>query len=79
MKLADFGISRILPADRSQFTLTNNRGSNCWQAPEMGGPSFESNIASCKYQVDIFPLGLIFVYTLLDGKYAFGSNAEQCN
>ena len=77
MKLADLGISRIAPDGRSQFTLTNLKGTNCWLAPEMCGPSFD--LPKIRLEIDIFPLGLVFVYILLDGEYAFGFNAEQYN
>lgn len=69
MKLADFGLSRILKAGKIDYTNTdadNPSGTRGWMAPELD----ESGRYDTK--VDIFPLGCVFAYTLTGGKHPFG-------
>jgi serine/threonine-protein kinase/endoribonuclease IRE1 len=75
MKLADFGISKMLKTDMDMdFTntsVTNPSGSRGWMAPEV----YKKERFDCK--VDIFPLGCIFAYTLSGGKHPFGDDPDQ--
>ena len=69
MKLADFGLSRLLKPNQSDFSNSNidsPSGTLGWTAPELYG--------SARYtpKVDIFALGCIFGYTLSGGKHPFG-------
>ena len=75
MKLADFGLCRIVLGDETHQTLTlTHRGQSeevrragtwDWMAPEM------HNAMHFTYQSDIFPLGLVFGFTLTKGQHPF--------
>lgn len=75
LKLADFGISKALQSDRDNFTNTNKinpNGTSGWMAPEV----YETD--KCDSMVDIFALGLIFVYILTEGnKHPFGNDCNE--
>ena len=76
MKLADFGLSRIVPGNKSKLTRTDTivsgnlikktLGTYGWIAKEIldGSPHHT-------YESDIFPLGLVFAFTLSGGLHAF--------
>jgi len=71
MKLADFGLSKVLNNEKGDFTNTslgNPSGTRGWMAPEL--------YKSIRYdsKVDIFALGCIFGYTLSGGKHPFGDD-----
>ena len=76
MKLADFGMSRILKEDQSHLTRTQLMdgyspvlipfGTDGWIAPEI-----LKGERKYKESVDIFPLGLIFAFTLSGGRHPF--------
>lgn len=71
MKLADFGLSKVLNIAQDNFTNTNvgnPSGTRGWMAPEL----YQSS--RCDSKVDIFALGCIFGYTLSDGKHPFGDD-----
>ena len=74
IKLADFGLSKLLKSDRTDFTNSNMNpeadGTACWTSPEL----FDHSTNRCDFQVDIFPLGCIFGYTLSGGKHPFGDD-----
>lgn len=73
VKLADFGISKILQTGKDDFTntsQTNPSGSKGWMAPE------QYNATRFDSKVDIFPLGCIFGYTLSGGKHPFGDSTD---
>ena len=84
MKLADFGMSRIIPEDKSHLTRTlgteghseNYRpfGTDGWIAPE-----FLHGESKYSYSGDIYPLGLIFAFTLSGGLHPFGEDAKTRN
>ena len=64
IKLADLGISRELKTNQEDFTntsVTNPSGTRHWIAPEL--------YYRQRYDLkaDIYPLGLVFVYTLTGG------------
>ena len=66
LKVADFGLGRILTTSSSPVPLTANTGTHGWQAPELTSDSERYYLT-----VDIFSLGLIFLAMLrhLTGKY----------
>ena len=87
MKLADFGMSRILKEDQSHLTRTQLMdgyspvllpfGTDGWIAPEV-----LKGERKYKESVDIFPLGLIFAFTLSGGRHPFDvdpPNDEETN
>lgn len=71
MKLADFGLSKILKKGSTDMTNSrgiNQNGTRGWMAPEFClNERYDSKI-------DIFPLGCLFGYTLTGGKHIFGDN-----
>lgn len=74
IKLADFGISKALKADRKDYTntsVTNPSGTMGWMAPEL----YECD--RFDFKLDIFPLGCIFAYTLTGGKHPFGFDLDK--
>ena len=83
MKLADFGMSRIIPEEKSHLTRTQVSGyspyfkafgTKGWIAPEIlnGEPKYRES-------VDIFPLGLIFAFTLSGGRHPFDDDPPKEN
>jgi len=75
MKIADFGLSKILQSDQADLSTknqTNPKGTRGWIAPELyeKGRRYDS-------KVDIFPLGCLFGYTLSNGKHPFGEDVER--
>ena len=71
MKLADFGISKMLKADENNFTNTsteNPNGTNGWMPAEVYKKQ------RLDFKVDVWALGCIFVYTLWEGKHPFGED-----
>ena len=76
MKLADFGISRIIQEDGSHLNRTVTRdgysvglrlfGTDGWIAPEILNGEF-----TYTDKIDIFPLGLIFGFILNGGLHPF--------
>lgn len=72
MKLADFGICRVLKAGKKDYTnsdVDNPLGTRGWMAPEL------YEVERYDTKVDIFPLGCVFAYTLTGGKLPFGDEA----
>jgi len=72
MKLADFNISKMLKKELSgEITSpTNPSGSRGWMAPEV----YESN--RFDFKGDVWALGLIFGYSLSEGKHPFGDDPD---
>jgi len=72
IKLADFGISKILQKEQAKdFTntsVTKPSGSVGWMAPEV----YEFD--RFDFKVDVWALGLLFAYTLSGGKHPFGDD-----
>ncbi len=74
MKLADFGISKVLGAGKEDFTNTNTTnptGTRGWMAPEV------YELKRFDFKVDIWALGLIFGFTLSGGKHPFGDDIDS--
>ena len=81
MKLADFGCSRSLPKDATHYSRSvigngysitfRPFGTDGWLAPEV-----LSGVTELKppHAVDIYPLGLIFTFTLCGGRHPYGEN-----
>ena len=86
IKLADFGCSRTLPVgggshyslsktrDASYHTIFRPFGTDGWLAPEVlnGDQRYT-------YKGDIYPLGLIFCFTLCKGLHPFGDDSTTRN
>ena len=89
MKLADFGCSRELPdgesryllsktKDKSNYTIFRPLGTDGWIPPEVLNALVE-DAAYYTYKGDIFPLGLIFAFTLCKGLHPFGDAVRERN
>ena len=84
IKLADFGMSRIVPDEKSHLTRTpltdgyspvlRPIGTDGWIAPEV-----LNGQRTYKKSVDIFPSGLIFGFTLSGGRHPFDNNPPKEN
>lgn len=74
MKLADFGLTKIMRTDQGQFST----GASGWKAPESMIQPKTNQRRHYDFSVDIFPLGCVFGYTLSEGgKHPFGENATE--
>ncbi|KZS09260.1 Uncharacterized protein APZ42_026555 [Daphnia magna] len=79
IKWADFGLSKSVN-ERGTCTLSGVKGTKNWFAPELlkllldGRKTIE---ARGSVKSDVFSLGLVFGYLLLDGKHLYGSNEFQ--
>jgi len=69
IKLADFGLCSDVITDHRE-AIKNPLGTEGWMAPEL----YHSDKHDSK--VDIFSLGILFYYTLTDGKHPFGNDAN---
>jgi serine/threonine-protein kinase/endoribonuclease IRE1 len=73
MKLADFGLCHVVQnSDQSEFCFSKIAGTEGWMAPEM---HYKEITERFTYLVDIFPLGLIFAFTLSGGQHPYGSSS----
>ena len=82
MKVADFGCSRSIQEDMTHYTRTVLQsgysqhfrpfGTGGWLAPEV-----LNGVTHLKppHAVDIYPLGLIFAFTLCGGQHPYGEDA----
>ena len=83
IKLADFGISRIVCADKnaehSKKEISNETlrrfGTDGWIPHEMYTQSGYTEEKG--KQADVWSLGCLFVFTLLDGKHPFGKDISS--
>jgi serine/threonine protein kinase len=79
MKWADFGLSRAVN-ERGTFTISGVKGTRNWYAPELLRLLLEKSQTGGQRQLrgtvksDMFALGLVFAYLLLDGQHIYGSN-----
>jgi serine/threonine protein kinase len=79
MKWADFGLSRAVN-ERGTFTISGVKGTRNWYAPELLRLLIEKSQTGGQRQLrgtvksDMFALGLVFAYLLLDGQHIYGSN-----
>jgi len=75
MKLADFGLCRIVKTDGSQSSLTKC-GTKGWMAPELQRKSPSIKEEQDMFAVDIFSLGCVFAYSLSNGnQHPFGTES----
>ena len=79
MKWADFGLSRAVN-ERGTYPMSSGvKGTRNWYAPELLRLLQESQTGRQRQlrgtvKSDIFALGLVFAYLLLDGQHIYGSN-----
>jgi len=78
IKVADFSLcSEVITDHRSDINMTldgttirNPLGTEGWMAPEL----YHSD--DHDFRVDLFPLGILFYYTLTGGEHPFGKDAN---
>ena len=77
MKLADFGLSKSVN-ERGSYTMKSGvKGTYTYLAPELLLLKLmenEKKLGRGTVKSDVFALGLVFVYLLLDGQHLYGSN-----
>ncbi|XP_046654296.1 serine/threonine-protein kinase/endoribonuclease IRE1-like isoform X2 [Daphnia pulicaria] len=78
IKWADFGLSRAVN-ERGSYTMNSGvKGTKCWYAPEwlklLYWPPTTRGQPRGTVKSDVFALGLVFAYLLLDGQHIYGSN-----
>ena len=76
MKLADFGLSKLVNERETYATNSKVKEANKWLAPEllkklMGN---EETLGRGTNKSDVFALGLTFAYLLLKGHHLYGSD-----
>lgn len=74
MKLADFGISKLLNINQEDFTnshLSNPSGTRGWMAPGA------YNQKRYDFKVDVWALGLLGGYTLSGGNHPYGNDPDK--
>ncbi len=74
MRLADFGISRVLNKDKTTL-LTGTKGSEGWMAPEVIEKMHK--VGPFKKKSDIHPAGMIAFFILTKGEHPFGSTLRS--
>jgi serine/threonine protein kinase len=78
MKWADFGLSRSVN-ERGTYSMSSGiKGTRNWYAPELLilMTPFQQSIQTRRGTVksDVYALGLVFAYLLLNGQHLYGSN-----
>ncbi len=76
MRLADFGMSRVLNENETTF-LTNAKGTKDWMAPEVIENRDEKDKGRFKKKSDIHPAGMIGFFILTKGEHPFGSTLDR--
>ena len=72
IKLADFGLAKVLDDDES-YMSTTNRGNKKWMPPEYLQKDKKYNRSA-----DIFPTGKVFLYLALDQEKRYRICAIEC-
>ncbi|KAL0249198.1 hypothetical protein GEMRC1_004431 [Eukaryota sp. GEM-RC1] len=75
IKIADFGVSHYIPADRTHIKTDNAAGTWGYQVPESNVSVFESGSRLCK-RADVFSLGIL-VHQILTGTHPFGNTPKE--
>ncbi|ODM90435.1 Serine/threonine-protein kinase/endoribonuclease IRE1 [Orchesella cincta] len=84
VKIADFGISRVLPHERTSLTIKTYSGTRGWKSPEIlnAHSSPPGNLRAhprMTRATDIFSLGCVFYYVLSGGRHPFDQNGNSPN
>ena len=75
MRLADFGISRVLNEDETTFH-TDPKGTRGWMAAEVIEDTDKVGKGRFKKESDIQPAGMIAFFILTKGEHPFGSTLQ---
>ena len=70
MKLGNYAYFRISKTEQPLYKLMGTKG---WSAPEI----FDSSQKTFTFAMDLFSLGLVFVYVLSGGIHPFGKEKED--
>jgi serine/threonine protein kinase len=75
MKWADFGLSKLVN-EKGSYTMSGVKGTYTYLAPELLLKLMENEkkLGRGTVKSDVFALGLVFAYLLLNGKHLYGSN-----
>ncbi len=76
MRLADFGISRVLNENETTF-LTDAKGTKDWMAAEVIENRDKKGKGRFKKKSDIQPAGMIAFFILTKGEHPFGSTLDR--
>ena len=76
MKLADFGLSRVLNEDETTVH-TDAKGTEGWMPPEVIEAKNKKAIGRYKRKSDVQSLGMIAFYLLTKGKHPFGEHSHD--
>ncbi|XP_028390647.1 ankyrin repeat domain-containing protein 50-like [Dendronephthya gigantea] len=76
MKLADFGISRVLNDDETTVE-TDAKGTHGWMPPEVIEAIKKNEKGRFKRKSDIYVAGMIAFYVLTKGEHPFGSSLDR--
>nr|XP_039249912.1 serine/threonine-protein kinase/endoribonuclease IRE1-like [Styela clava] len=72
IKIADFGLSKEIIPNKSKFSKSGREiGTDGWGSPE----HYKGNTMS--YKSDIYSAGLVFYFTLSDGRHVFGDEEHR--
>jgi serine/threonine protein kinase len=77
MKWADFNLSKSV-IEQETYTMSSGiKGTKCWYAPELLKLISQFQLSIDRrgtVKSDVYALGLVFAYLLLNGKHLYGSN-----
>lgn len=73
IKIADFGLSKVMEEDTSSIDLTSQGAGTYWYLPP---ECFETEAPRISSKVDVWSAGVIF-YQMLYGEKPFGNNLSQ--
>ena len=76
MKLADFGISRVLNEDETTI-FTDPKGTHGWMPPEVIEAMNRAEKCRFKKKSDIHVTGMIAFFVLTKGEHPFGEGADR--
>ncbi|EFX73186.1 hypothetical protein DAPPUDRAFT_58195, partial [Daphnia pulex] len=80
MKWADFGLSKAVNEPGTYLMSSGVKGTRNWYAPELirllhqESPTGWQQQIRCTVKSDVFALGLVVAYLLLNGQHIYGSN-----
>ncbi len=84
MKWADFGASKQVIRDTEEASMSVNKFTEKWCAPEIlniypnwGSHPFDKNVKILIKKADVFSEGMVFLYYLLEGEHPYGNHPHQ--
>lgn len=77
IKLADFGLSKIVERCSKTFTHSGAKGTRRWLAPELLSAAKTGQKIRGSGKSDIFALGCLYFFFLVPAIHPFGNEAEE--